>query len=509
MLKKLFVPRTLLLLIPVLMQLAIFIMLVLRFSEYFGYFYVTSITISVIVVVLILNSRSNPAYKIAWIIPIMLFPIFGGVFYLLVGRHKLSKRNKKRMQLIEIKTKEALETHHHVLGKIKSIRRGAALQASYIQNYAYFPPYEDSLTEYLPIGEIKFQRLKEALENAQHFIFLEYYIIEEGKMWNSILDILKLKVAEGVDVRIIYDDVGCIFTLPRDYHLRLEEMGIQCCVFNPLTPILSLKGNTRDHRKIAVIDGHTGFTGGINLADEYINEIDKYGHWKDSSIMVKGKAVWNLTVMFLSMWDYLRGIDEDFNEFRNYSQDDREVEQVGFVQPFADSPLDNESVGQTVYLNLISKASKSIYITTPYLIIDYEMINALTTAAKNGVDVRIITPHHGDRWFVHSVTRSYYRQLLEGGVKIYEYTPGFIHSKTFVVDDDYGIVGTINMDYRSLYLHFECGVWLFKTESVVHMKDDFVDTLSMCQEITLEQASNLPWYKVLGRLLLRIFAPLL
>ncbi|MBV1758219.1 MAG: cardiolipin synthase [Dethiosulfatibacter sp.] len=509
MLKKRFIPRTMLLLVPVLLQMAIFVVLVLRFSEFFGYFYVASITISIVVVIMILNSRSNPAYKIAWIIPIMLLPIFGGVFYLLIGRNKLSNRNKKRMQLIEIKSKEVLETHHHVLEEIRKVRRGAALQASYIQNYAYYPPYQDTQTEYLHIGEIKFQRLKEELEKAQHFIFLEYYIIEEGKMWNSILNILKLKVAEGVEVRIIYDDVGCIFTLPRDYYLQLEEMGIQCCVFNPLEPILSLKGNTRDHRKIAVIDGHTGFTGGINLADEYINEIEKHGHWKDSSIMVKGKAVWNLTVMFLSMWDYLRGIDEDFNQFRNYTQNESSVMNDGFVQPFADSPLDNESVGQTVYLNLISKASKSIYITTPYLIIDYEMINALTTAAKNGVDVRIITPNHGDRWYVHSVTRSYYRQLLEGGVKIYEYTPGFIHSKNFIVDDDYGVVGTINMDYRSLYLHFECGVWLFKTESVIHMRDDFIDTLAMCEQIPLEQAISLPWYRMLGRLLLRIFAPLL
>ena len=509
MLKKPFISRTVLLLVPVLLQMAIFIVLILRFSNFFGYFYVASIIISIIVVIMILNSRSNPAYKIAWIIPIMLLPIFGGVFYLLIGRNKLSKRNKNRMKLIEIKSKEMLETHHHVLEEIRKIRRGAALQSSYIQNYAYYPPYTDSYTEYLHIGEIKFQRLKEELRKAEHFIFLEYYIIEEGKMWNSILDILKAKVAEGVEVRIIYDDVGCIFTLPRDYHLRLEEMGIQCSVFNPLEPILSLKGNTRDHRKIAVIDGHTGFTGGINLADEYINEIEKHGHWKDSSIMVKGKAVWNLTVMFLSMWDYLRGIDEDFNAYRNYSQNEGDKVSTGFVQPFADSPLDNESVGQTIYLNLISKASKSIYITTPYLIIDYEMINALTTAAKNGVDVRIITPHHGDRWYVHSVTRSYYRQLLEASVKIYEYSPGFIHSKTFIIDDDYGVVGTINMDYRSLYLHFECGVWLFKTESVVHMRDDFIDTLSICEQISLEQASSLPWYRVMGRLMLRIFAPLL
>jgi len=467
------------------------------------------VLISMVVVIGILNSRSNPAYKIAWIIPIMLVPIFGGLFYILVGRNKLNKRERERMTFIDQKTVEALQQHDEVLYRLADINPNAVIQSRYIQDFAYYPPYQTGQVEYLNIGEVKFLRLKEELRKAQHFIFLEYFIIEEGKMWNSLLEILLEKVEEGVDVRLIYDDVGCLFTLPKDYDKKLEAMGIQCSIFNPIKPILTMKGNNRDHRKIAIIDGHTGFTGGINLADEYINEIDKYGHWKDTAIMVKGKPVWNMTVMFLSMWDYLRGIDEDFSHYRNFSHAEETDGTHSFIQPYADSPLDNEPVGQTVYLNLISKATKSVYITTPYLIIDYEMVNALTTAAKGGVDVRIITPHHGDKWFVHSVTRSYYRILMESGVKIYEYTPGFIHSKTFVVDNEYAVVGTINMDYRSLYLHFECGVWMFRTEAIKLMTADFMGTLAMCEAITIETIQQTFWLRRLGRFILRIFAPLL
>jgi len=347
------------------------------------------------------------------------------------------------------------------------------------------------------------------LKKAEKFIFLEYFIIEEGVMWNSILDILKQKAEEGVDVRVIYDDAGCIFKLPYGYNKKLESMGIKCRVFNPLVPLLSSRINNRDHRKIAIIDGHTGFTGGINLADEYINEYEKFGHWKDSAIMIKGEAVWSMTVMFLSMWNYLDGSNEDFNKFKPDIEPLEESCKDGYVQPFADNPLDDETVGEIVYLNLINKARRYVYITTPYLIIDNEIITALTSAAKGGVDVRIITPYCGDKWYVHEVTRSYYRTLIESGVKIYEYTPGFIHSKTFVVDDEYGVVGTINMDYRSLFLHFECGVWMYKCRTIRDIKKDFNDTLKMCREITIEELNEIKWYKTLERMILRIFAPLM
>lgn len=508
-LRKTLFHRVTLVSFAIIIQLLVLIAVILKFNEYFVFFYGISILASTVAVLWIINSNSNPAYKIAWIIPILLFPIFGGLFYIFFGGHKLSKRTKRRMKTILDKTREVLALPQSILDEIGSQDEMAASQSRYIQRYAYFPPYHNAVAEYLPLGEIKFERLKEELKKAEHYIFLEYFIIEEGVMWNTILDILIEKAAAGVDVRVIYDDVGCLLTLPYGYHKRLEEVGIKCCVFNPLIPVLSTRLNNRDHRKIAVIDGHTGFTGGINLADEYINKVEKYGHWKDTAIMLKGEAVWSLTVMFLSMWDYLRGNDEDFKQFKKNISIDSGNGSDGYVQPFADSPLDDEAVGEIVYLNLINKAKRYVYITTPYLIIDNKMVTALSSAAKGGVDVRIITPHRADKWFVYEVAKSYYKTLIESGVKIYEYTPGFIHSKTCVADDEYGVVGTINMDYRSLYLHFECGVWMYKSSSIIAMKNDFLNTLKVCKEITIEDIQDIKWYKALAGSVLRVFAPLM
>ncbi|MEG1778081.1 MAG: cardiolipin synthase, partial [Angelakisella sp.] len=364
-------------------------------------------------------------------------------------------------------------------------------------------------TEYLSSGEMKFERMLEELRKAEHFIFLEYFIIQEGVMWNAILEVLCQKAKEGVDVRIIYDDMGCIMTLPYGYDKKLEEMGIKCARFNPFIPILSIRFNNRDHRKICIIDGDIGITGGINLADEYINAIDKHGHWKDTAILLRGAAVWNLTVMFLSMWDYLRDSHDDCRLYRPGLYHPLPQANDGYVQPFADSPLDGESVSETVYLNMINKAERYIYITTPYLIIDNEMVVALQTAAKNGVDVRIITPHIADKWYVHAVTRAYYESLVECGVRIYEYTPGFIHAKTYVCDDKYAVVGTINMDYRSLYLHFECGAWLCDSSGVFAVRDDFTKILEVSGEVTLQQCRDVSWVRRLGRGLLKSFAPLM
>jgi cardiolipin synthase len=508
--------RVLITIMALALQLLALIGVILRFYNYFAFFYAGSIIISLLVVLFILNNKSNPVYKIAWIIPILILPIFGGLFYIFFGVNKLSKKRKLSMKSIFEKTKETLHPQPDIIAEIESLNNNAGNQSRYIQNYSYYPPYRNTFCEYLPTGEQKFARLKEELIKARHYIFLEYFIIEEGVMWNSILEILADKAKEGVDVRVIYDDFGCLATLPYKYGRKLEELGIKCCVFNPVIPVLTLRHNNRDHRKIAVIDGQTAFTGGINLADEYINVREKYGHWKDSAIMLKGEAAWSLTVMFLTMWDYLLGIDEDYAQFKVSSDPCPEKEKFisdrinsGFVQPFADSPLDEEPVGETIYFNLITKAQKYIYITTPYLIITNEIITALTTAAKGGVDVRIITPHIPDKWYVHVVTRSYYKILLQEGIRIYEYTPGFIHSKTFLADHRYGVVGTINMDYRSLYLHFECGVWLYGCDIIQDMYSDFLNTLEKCQEVTLQDLQKVHWYKKLLGFILRIFAPLM
>ena len=493
----------------ILAQLAILLVMLLRFQEYFVYFYAVSIAVSVAAVLYIISNRSNPAYKIAWIIPIMLVPVFGGVIYLVLGGNRVSPRERRRMTELGRNLGDIGPAAPEPAKNLREFSGDAANQSEYIRRTTGSPAFRNTSVEYLPLGEVKFARMLEELEKAEHYIFLEYFIIQEGKMWDPILEILERKAQAGLDVRVMYDDFGCMLTLPAPYKRTLEQKGIQCCVFNPFLPVLSSRFNNRDHRKICVIDGYTGFTGGVNLADEYINAYPKLGHWKDTAVLIKGDAVWSLTLMFLSMWDYVRGTREDYAAYHPRRYQKEPVESDGFVQPYTDSPLDDEPVGETVYLNLINKADRYVYITTPYLIISSEMLTALRTAAKSGVDVRLITPHIPDKWYVHALTRAYYESLIEAGVRVYEYTPGFIHAKTFTVDDEYGVVGTINLDFRSLYLHFECAAWMYRCSCIPKMREDFLATLEKSQEITLDQCRDVNIFVRLIRSILRVFAPLM
>ena len=495
----------------ILLQAVILVLTIWQLSEYYVYLYAGFSLLSLIAVLFVLNRDDNPSYKLAWAIPIMLFPVFGGLFYLFFGAQRTTKRFRQELLEASVRTRPYLTADPQAKEHLAQTSRSRYNQSHYITRYSGFPLYEHTSTKYLTPGEEKFQCLVEELKKAEHFIFLEYFIIEEGIMWNTILDILVEKVKAGVDVRLIYDDVGCLQTLPYKYNEKMESLGIRCEVFNPFKPALKAIINNRDHRKIAVIDGHTAFTGGINLADEYINAYPKHGHWKDASILIKGEAVWSFTIMFLQVWSVLRKEDasEDYEQFRPHRYHEAPFEGDGFVQPYGDCPLDNESVGENVYLNIIAKARNYVYIHTPYLIVDNELVTALKLAAKSGVDVRIVTPHIPDKWYVHLMTRSYYGPLVESGVKIYEYTPGFIHSKIFVSDDDTATVGTINMDYRSLYLHFECGLWMCRNSSVGEVKADFLKTLENCQQITLEDCRNVKWYVRFMQALFRVFAPLM
>lgn len=505
--KKVMFHRVTYLLVAFLLQVALILGVLWGFQAYFVVFYGLSILLSIAVVIWVINKNIHPEYKLVWVIPILLFPIFGGLFYLMMAQNRVSRNARRKMGYLMGKSGEVLPKNKEIPKELEGLNRDAANQIRYINDYGLYPPYRNTKTRYLATGEEKFKILIEKLREADSFIFLEYFIIAEGKLWKELLAVLKQKVAEGVEVRVIYDDVGCMLTLPKKYNETLEAMGIKTCVFNPVIPVLSSLHNNRDHRKIAVIDGKFAFTGGINIGDEYINEYEKHGHWKDSAIMIEGEGVWSFTVMFLTLWDYLRKEEEDFLHFKYQSSDNEVEEAPGVVQPFFDSPLDGETVGENVYLNLITKAKDSIYITTPYLILDHGMLTALTSAAKSGVDVRIITPYVPDKWYVHKVTRSYYGMLINSGVKIYEYTPGFIHSKTFLVDNEYGVVGTINMDYRSLYLHFECGVWMYRVSSLEDMKFDFFETLKKCHQIGFKELSGSSWPRVLGRSVLRLFSP--
>lgn len=495
--------------ILIVIQIVFLILAVLKLTEMFFYLYGVLTLISLLVVIYIVSTKNNPSYKLAWTIPVLALPVFGGLFYLIFGRQKTTKKFIKQMMCIHDKTNNFLIQDEEILKEIQLEDKSIYRQVKYLENNGYSPVYKNTITSYLSPGEEYYKVLLKELKKAKKYIFMEYFIIEEGKMWNSILDVLIEKVREGVDVRLIYDDMGCLRTLPYKYNETLKALGIKVVAFNPFVPFLTLFMNNRDHRKITVIDGHTAFTGGINIADEYINEVERFGHWKDSGLMLKGDAVWKFTVMFLQTWIFSTKEEVDLKNYYphiNYSGD---FEGYGYVQPYGDSPLDDEIVGENVYLNIINNSKNYVYITSPYLIVDNEIVTALTLAAKSGIDVKIITPHIPDKWYIHMVTRAYYEQLVEAGVEIYEYEPGFIHSKSFVCDDEIGVVGTINLDYRSLYLHFECGVLMYKTEAIKDIKEDFLETLKISKRISIEDTKKIKWANKFITAILRVFAPLM
>lgn len=496
-----------------LIQVSFFVFAYLQLREQYLRIQIVMSAISLIVVLYIINRPINPAYKLAWGITILLIPVFGGFFYLLLSVNSTRRSFRKSIREAVAESKTHLSQNPEVLEHIEQYSKHALPQAAYINNLANYPVYENTNTTYFSSGEEMYITLLEELEKAQHFIFMEYFIIHDGIFWNSVLDILIRKAREGVTVKIIYDDMGSVRTLPPMYYEELRQFGLECYCFNPFNPTLSLRLNNRDHRKITVIDGYTAFTGGINLADEYINKRQKLaGYWKDSGIMLKGEATWNFTVMFLQLWQHVSNSPVDYEAFHvpvSAFPGDSQKGSDGFVQPYADNPLFSEVVAENVYLNMIHRATKYIYITTPYLIVDNEMITALTLAAQSGVDVRIVTPHVPDKKTVFMITRSFYEPLTKAGVRIYEYTPGFIHSKMMVADDNYCVVGSINLDYRSLYLHFECATFLYHCKEINAVKDDILDCIEVSEEITYDHClqMNKPYRFWLS--ILRLYAPLL
>lgn len=464
--------------------------------------------ISALVALWIINKDDNPAYKMAWLILILVFPLFGGILYLAVGNKQPTRKMRRKLEHVYDRTNAYFKQDPRIIEEIKEQDERAAGQMNYVSLEAKYPVYKNTTAEYFKIGEELFESLLVDLKKAEHFIFVEYFIIEEGHMWNSVLEILEQKAKEGLDVRLIYDDMGCVSLLPFGYDRKMEEKGIRCLAFNPFVPFWSLAMNNRDHRKIVVIDGHTAYSGGINMADEYINEKIRFGHWKDTGMCIRGEAVWNFTMMFLQMWNAFCYTEEDYEPFRTHVYHEDAFPTDGYVQPYGDSPLDSEITGENVYLNILNQAKDYVYIFTPYLVVDHEMNTALCLAAKRGVDVRIVMPGIPDKKLVFQLGRSYYTPLIQAGVRIYEYTPGFMHAKMYVCDDEIATVGTINMDFRSLYLHFECGIYLYKNSSIYAMKKDMLDTIEKSRRITLDDCRQ----GFLGGLLnavLRVFAPLM
>lgn len=466
--------------------------------------------LAIVILIYIMNARTNPSFKLMWIILILLVPVVGVVFYLYTRMQPGTAYIAKRVSEIVSDEERYLRPSDDTLNSIRVESRQEYGFAEYLYRKGKYPVYDGSGIKYFPLGEDQFEELLYQLSRAEKFIFLEYFILERGHMWNEILKILIRKVREGVEVRLIYDGTCTLSLLPKNYPAKMRKHGIKCKVFSPMTPFLSTHQNNRDHRKIVVIDGNTAFTGGINIADEYINRKKRFGHWKDTGVMVQGRAVDSFTLMFLQMWNIDEKGRENYDRYmQRYPVMDAETRKGGYVAPYGDSPFDNEEVGEKVYLDIINRSRDYVHIMTPYLIIDEEMINALIFAAQRGVEVKLVLPHIPDKKYAYLLARTYYEELIREGVEIYEYTPGFVHAKVFSCDDERAVVGTINLDYRSLYLHFECAVYMWKNPAISDIEMDFYNTLKKCRRISVEDCRKYsPLAKAAG-MILRLVAPLM
>ena len=478
-----------------------------RFEEFLPHIFGGAVLLTFIMVIYLLNSKMNPTAKITWLIVIMLLPVFGVLLFLYTQSDVGHRLLKARSNYIITAGKEKIPQSEEVIGHLVKENKGVAALARYMQRSSCHPVFEHTEVTYFPLGENKFEEMLKQLEAARHFIFMEYFIVDEGLMWGRVLEILAKKAAQGVEVRVMYDG-SCEFALlPRDYPKRLKALGIKCKVFAHVSPFVSTHYNYRDHRKILVIDGHTAFNGGVNLADEYINQKEKFGHWKDTAVMLKGDAVKSFTLMFLQMW----GIDEtkeetvDFLSYPSYP-----VEKArGYVIPYGDCPLDDDKLGERVYMDILNRSLSYVHIMTPYLILDGEMETALKFAAERGVEVVLLLPGIPDKAIPYALAKTHYASLIESGVKIYEYTPGFVHAKVFVSDQAEAVVGTINLDYRSLYHHFECATYLYRTDCIQEIEADFQSTLAKCRQVTMENVRSEKWtVKLVGRLM-KVVAPLM
>ena len=531
-------PRLGIILLLVILQIAAFIALVtfilIRFPvvSYIGFL------ISFLVFLFILKKDEASAYKMTWIIIILLLPAVGGAMYLMYGKEHRARRkiiaHVKEHALIA----KLLDSDENLpdADQVQCNRMYSLMQ--YVRHTSSYHGYKNTQAKYYPLGELMFNDMLSALEKAEKFIFLEYFIIYKSEMWDRLLDVLIRKAAQGIEVRLIIDDFGSQKLFTNAYIAKLRSQNIGVLRFNPLIPFIFAFMNNRDHRKILVVDGHTAFVGGINISDDYINKISRLGVWKDTGIRLQGDGVWSFTLMFIEMWDTFCKADERITDYLIYKHEaiegeaaqahaidgtmnslasgirdttaDDSTDQLtnGFVLPYGDSPLDHDRLGENIYLDILNQAVDYVYIFTPYLIISEKMTHALQMAAKRGVDVRIVTPGIPDKKIVFRLTRSYYTSLLEAGVRIYEYTPGFLHAKSFVSDDKIGVVGTINLDYRSLYLHFECAALMYNCDAVIDMKEDCIATIAESREIMLSESRVRSWMDLLDAFL-HLFAPLM
>ena len=525
-LKKLIFSR---LVITVVLVAAQFFFLVETFYWLSSYMPIISILLTVlsgVLLIYIVNRDIDPAFKLTWAIPLCLFPLLGGLLYLYVEGDFITLAFKKAVNHRIEEGRPYLEQNKEIRKRLDEKTCSMSAISHYVEHTGGFPTYSNTKVTYFSCGEDKFADLLPELEKAEHFILMEYFIIYEGTIWDSILEILKRKAAQGVEVKLMYDGTCAINGLPRKYEEKLKAAGIDVRVFLPAVPFFSTYQNSRDHRKILVIDGKIAYNGGINLADEYANRRHPYGHWKDTAVKLEGDAVRSYTVMFLGLWysigpesgknyvpgDYLKYLPENIYEKKKelpLQKNGEDMPKDGYVMPYGDGPNSRHALAENVYLDMMNRANSYIHIMTPYFINDNATMRAFKYAAERGTEVKLIVPHIPDKKAVYDVTRSYYPVLLRAGVKVYEYTPGFVHAKMLISDDNKAVVGTINFDFRSLYHHFECAAYLYRNPAVAEIEADFQKTLESCQEVTMEYYQAIPWYHRLTGKVLNFFAPLL
>ncbi len=506
-LSRMLFSRAGLLAVLILIQVGLVAVVLHYYREFFLHYYAASLLFSAGMALYLINSHIDPTSKITWMAAMVISPVFGALL-LLYTRSDIGHRIM-RDRFMD-RTRDAMEKlpqDEETLRRFEAQAPEAAGLARYLRRTGCHPVCAGTETKYFPIGEDYFEELLVQLEKAEKFIFLEYFIVDEGLMWGRVLEILARKAAQGVEVRLMYDGTCEFSCLPHSYPKRLAGLGIQCRTFTPITPFVSTLYNYRDHRKILVIDGKVAFTGGINLADEYINRTHRFGHWKDNGIMLQGEGVRSFTMMFLKMW-CLSDKEPDYGDYLSQPADPQ-PSAAGYVLPYGDCPLDDERVGEWVYLDMLNRARDYIYIMTPYLILDGEMETAIKFAAERGVDVRLILPGIPDKKLPYALAKTHYDALFRSGVKIYEYTPGFVHSKTFLCDGREAVVGTINLDYRSLYHHFECAVYLYGSACLPDIRADFDATFAQCRQAGPETLKKEKLSVKLAGLIMKVIAPLL
>lgn len=501
---KLIFSRFFMILLLIALQIFILASIYIHFEESSPYFNIFFGLLTAASIIWLFNCDMDSTAKLTWMIIFFVFPVPGTILFVLTQTDFGHYAIKRRVSELIRETKNLIPQDTSVMEDVQLTYSGTDDLCRYINRTGCFPIYTNTETVFLASGEEKFAAVLEELEKAKNFIFMEYFIIDEGYMWGKILEMLKKKAAEGVEIRVMYDGMCEMSTLTPDYPKRMAELGVKCKDFSPVTPFLSTYYNYRDHRKILVIDGKIAFTGGINFADEYINRRERFGHWKDSAVMLKGEAVRSFTLMFLQMWN----ISEKAPEWEKWLAPVHSEQCGGFVMPYADCPLDDEKVGENVYIDILNRATSYVHIMTPYLILDSKLENAIKYAAQRGIDVKIILPGIPDKKTAFALAKTHYKGLTKAGVRLYEYTPGFVHSKVFVCDDEKAVVGTINLDYRSLYHHFECAAYMYRTGCIHDIEEDFAETLKKCREVTADTIKKEKfYYKITGQIL-KFVAPL-